>query len=241
MWKELAAPWPDSVPHSGWKVLLLWGTYLITEQLIGFGLLITGMLSQGVVSTADLAQSDKAALIFANPWAMTIRPLVLFVVLLIGLRLTRLRLFNPRQLSLWLPLQALVIFIGMEILFAGYLMLEPNFVTTQNQTALDVVLNGTPEWNVVLGVCILAPIVEEIVFRGLIMKYLLPQWPLIGWLVSSALFAGFHQPQSLFEFGIYALMGAVLGLTYWKTRRLEYAVAVHVINNLVASSTYFIR
>lgn len=85
----------------------------------------------------------------------------------------------------------------------------------------------------VFSVVLLGPVVEELLFRGLVLNMLgkiRRGWlPVIG---SGILFGLFHvEPVQV----VYtALMGILLGLVYEKTRRLELTITIHIANNLIS-------
>lgn len=77
-----------------------------------------------------------------------------------------------------------------------------------------------------------APIVEEFVFRGLIVKQAF-QFSKLGVLVSSLLFGALHMPTDLGSWILYGGMGLVLAMIYRKTQKLEFSIAVHALNNFL--------
>lgn len=82
----------------------------------------------------------------------------------------------------------------------------------------------------ILMVCVLAPLVEEMLFRGLILRGFLaqyPRWPAI--VVSSLLFGASHL--NLYQFVLASLSGIVLGWLYERTRSLIPCIALHAIYN----------
>ena len=84
-----------------------------------------------------------------------------------------------------------------------------------------------------------APLIEEIVFRGIVFRSLRrvsPAWVAI--LASSVLFGLYHMnPVQI----VYAtLMGIVAGIIYEKSNNLLFPILVHVANNLVAAIQGFI-
>lgn len=84
-----------------------------------------------------------------------------------------------------------------------------------------------------LIIVILAPILEEFLFRGFLYKRLLTRWKMLpASLFSALLFACLH-----FEFSsIFPLffLGLVLNAIYSRTGSLKGCLAFHVLNNLIA-------
>ena len=104
-------------------------------------------------------------------------------------------------------------------------------VTTANQASLmeefrrgDVIL-----LSIMLG--ILAPIAEEIIFRGIIPLKIFKGYESWGYIIGGLLFAIFHGPTNIMSFVIYGGASVILTLLAYRTRRLEVSIAVHMINN----------
>lgn len=86
----------------------------------------------------------------------------------------------------------------------------------------------------IIGIGILAPLAEEIVFRGGIEEKLL-QWktnPWIGILISAFMFAILHFYPSLI-IGTF-ISGILLGWVYYKTRNVMVCFGMHMVNNSVS-------
>ena len=80
---------------------------------------------------------------------------------------------------------------------------------------------------------LLAPVLEEILFRGIILKGFLHQfgsWKAI--LLSAALFGVFHL-HPLQMINAFA-MGVVLGFAFWRTGSLGLAILLHLFNNALS-------
>ena len=83
---------------------------------------------------------------------------------------------------------------------------------------------------------IMAPIVEELIFRGLLMGRVFNPDSIVGLILSSLLFGLAHMPNSIGVWIVYAGMGFVLGTVYRKCQKLEYCIMAHMINNSIAVS-----
>ena len=104
-------------------------------------------------------------------------------------------------------------------------------VTTANQASLieEFQRGNGILLPIMLGV--LAPIVEEIVFRGILPLKIFKGYEGWGYIVGGLLFALFHGPTNIVSFVIYAVSSVILTLLAYRTRRLEVSIAVHMINN----------
>lgn len=82
-----------------------------------------------------------------------------------------------------------------------------------------------------LNVCIVAPIVEEIMFRGIIFNRLMIRWGLkVGIYTSSVVFAIPH-----FEMVHAFIFGILMSLLYLKTNNIMVPIIFHIINNTLAT------
>jgi uncharacterized protein len=92
-------------------------------------------------------------------------------------------------------------------------------------------------------VCVLAPLCEELLFRGFVFPALKPRLGLIAAaLISGAIFGGIHitnyvgEPVRLAVASVITLvtLGTLFALLFWKTGSLLPCIALHAINNSVA-------
>lgn len=108
--------------------------------------------------------------------------------------------------------------------------------TTSTLTVLSESLDGAP-WPAVLGlvlaICVVAPITEELAFRGFLWRQLqrvLPGWAVL--LLTSLVFVGYHldplQTPSLVPTAL------LLGWVRLRTGSVLPAIAAHIANNAVA-------
>jgi membrane protease YdiL (CAAX protease family) len=90
---------------------------------------------------------------------------------------------------------------------------------------------------------IVAPLVEELAFRGLMLRAMMRRlafWPAAG--ISSLIFAAFHAPEASTALGAAALVlfiflfGLLQCVLVRRTARLAPAIAVHVVMNLLAAT-----
>lgn len=83
---------------------------------------------------------------------------------------------------------------------------------------------------------IMAPIVEELIFRGLLMGRVFNPDSIVGLILSGFLFGLVHMPNSMGVWIIYGGMGLVLATAYRVSKKLEYSIMAHMINNSIAVS-----
>jgi membrane protease YdiL (CAAX protease family) len=93
----------------------------------------------------------------------------------------------------------------------------------------------TDKATLILFVVIVAPVLEEIIFRGIIMKGLINKGlnPTKAIIISAVIFGIVHQ--NPWQFVGAGLLGCVLGLVYYKTKSLLLAILLHAFNNLLSA------
>ena len=109
-------------------------------------------------------------------------------------------------------------------------------------TALSQIIGEVPETDPIkkinvgtfFYVCILAPIVEELFFRGVVERILLKlkTSPWVGIIASAMLFTMIHE----FPYqAIGAFIGGVIyGWVYYKTKSIYLTFSMHAVNNIIA-------
>ncbi|TYK94024.1 CPBP family intramembrane metalloprotease, partial [Streptococcus pyogenes] len=86
----------------------------------------------------------------------------------------------------------------------------------------------------ILVYVILNPFLEELVMRGLVMRYILPKYPYVAIIVSAWLFAGMHYTTSWIHSFLYMASGLVYAYSYYKTNRLIVPISIHAVTNLIS-------
>jgi membrane protease YdiL (CAAX protease family) len=136
-----------------------------------------------------------------------------------------------------------IIFYGISIVLEVILsfanMLIYNQTDSANQKAINEMMNNNNFTLVLMlfGVVILSPILEELVFRGILMDTVFQ--PTAKWLpiiVSGGLFSLGHAPGfNIFFILIYFEMGFFMAYVYKKTGNIKVDIVMHMINNLISS------
>ena len=120
--------------------------------------------------------------------------------------------------------------------FVGYLL-------------LNIVLHGVGKFTLAfdeptISLIIVAPVVEELFWRGLILQRML-KLPKADWtlacIINAALFAAMHIPKILFfgESTIYFLsiliVGVVFAFTFYASKSSYYSMIMHTLENIVTA------
>jgi len=145
-----------------------------------------------------------------------------------------------RQKTLWIIKGYVLIIVAGMLVTIVKILITGNNVEPANQLALVEMAHAglaTKIYLIFLSV-ILAPLLEESIFRGILMNYFMKNsywWANV--VVSGMAFGLFHvifQPFQLMAFIQYSLTGIILAFVYKKTQKLQYSMATHCLNNLVA-------
>ena len=127
----------------------------------------------------------------------------------------------------------LCLFVSGQLIFQGLATVEElilNMFGLSLVEAMELATGITDTFSMFLYTCLFAPVVEEIVFRGLVMRGLEKYGKWFAVVASSVLFGLFHgnPAQSPYAFAVGLVMGYV-AMEY----NLLWAMVMHMINNLV--------
>jgi membrane protease YdiL (CAAX protease family) len=133
------------------------------------------------------------------------------------------------------PVSAMVVIIGILLILCLNVLLDPlTSLAPVNETLLNLYegMKSQPIPFFVMAV-IAAPLLEELMFRGIILDgYLKNYKPWHAILVSAFLFGLIHGNLAQ-GIGAFAL-GALFGWIYWKTQSIVPVVLLHFVNNGIA-------
>ncbi|MFK8186513.1 MAG: lysostaphin resistance A-like protein [Phormidesmis sp.] len=147
---------------------------------------------------------------------------------------------NPKFSILYsvvLVLSLLLFSLGISSVIFYLLSLSfPSYVSQllENSTLLDSHRSAYPQLYEALMLFLLlvyAPVVEELVFRGILLQRWSVQWGLRSGVIASSILFGalhFNNPIGL------TLFGLVMGLLYVRTQSLWVPIGCHALNNLAA-------
>ena len=206
-----------------------------------FGIVILSVISAFTVgglimgiSVSSLGQGDKLYIyisFFLGQGIILVPPIYYLTIkqkpILKSLRI-KLVSIDTLQYSFVLSLGLLIIFDTLDRII-HQIISTPEYIVNlgqimQPETTLGYVL-------LFLAVVIVAPIGEEIVFRGFLQKFLEDHWrdTTRAVLVTSLFFAMIHF-NPFWTIQIY-LLGIVLGFLAWKTKSVVPSIILHSINN----------
>lgn len=228
---------PRLLPSIGWIV-----------AYFGLQIAITAILIAGFIASekmADPALAIDAASATQNPvliiWGLVASGMIqlglLWLYLRKGGRAAAIGLNHFGQLSIGMTA---LIAVGALLLAATFNALYANYVISgmPMQDEMAKLLASIPRTpvNITLGIfaiAVVAPLIEELLFRGLLQNALMhhvPAWAAIA--LSAFGFAVVHM-QPLAMPALMAL-GAAFGYIYYKTGSLRMTIILHMINNALA-------
>ncbi|MCK0068509.1 CPBP family intramembrane glutamic endopeptidase [Kordiimonas laminariae] len=133
-----------------------------------------------------------------------------------------------------------IAFVAIRVASGLYASLQPEAVELIQNGAGEKMLTASKDGGIgimailtYLMVIIVAPIIEEIVFRGYIQNSLEKKYnPQIAVLITSVLFAIIHF--NLAVFPLYFILGVGFGVLFVRTRSLWTVILLHILNNSLA-------
>lgn len=220
---------PDRYRGPSIVLLLAFAILLATAVTLPFAEdVATIVLGEGRASLAGgivLITSTQVALLVVS-WAFVLRPgAIAFAMPLLGTeRLRALRLGVGWGILAWIGASAVAYAV---VLLLERLGLEPDLGVAER------VIGFLEPWVVVVAVVILAPIAEEVFFRGIAFNaWLRERGRRFAYIGSAALFAVIHA--SLVSLLPIFLLGLGFGWIYRRTRSLVAPIAMHATFNAIS-------
>ena len=135
---------------------------------------------------------------------------------------------------------AVIFILAALVIIAFVVMIDPlaNLIPMPDlvKEIFEAAFKNTGLWDGIVATCILAPILEELLCRGIMCRGMLSRmdpWKAIFW--SALIFAVIHMNpwQAIPAF----LMGLLFGWLYYRTRCLWLTIFLHCLNNSIATVT----
>ena len=210
------------------------GAPLLAVAFIFLCTAVAQVLIDALLSTLAPALCEKDF----YPWMLASVPMYL-VAMPLSLILFRLSSPTPptRREKLSLPVMLGLVAICFFVTYLGnFLGSIVNFIIgaitgQMPENDLDTMTASAPLWTNLLFVGILAPVMEEIFFRKLVIDRLRRYGDLFACLASGVLFGIVHG--NFYQFFYAAAMGVIFGYLYLRTGRLRYSLILHLSINLV--------
>ena len=200
--------------------------YMVVTQLIG-------VLAEYILNTVnpELLQSQNLWLIISSAIQyligfpalyLILKPMPKFVT--VQQKLTGKEVFKATSIAIFL------MYVGNYISLILMEAVESRFGSVP-ENGIETILTNTDYIISILLVGIIGPIVEEIIFRKLLIDRIRPYGEKIAVFFPALIFALAHG--SLYQFFYAFLIGSVLSYIYVKTGKIIYSTIIHCIINLV--------
>lgn len=212
----------------------------ITEAILFFLItVIVGQLVSAIFMIPISFIPDSEAIFYPLGFAMGFGSVAVIIMLYKSVKL------KDISNSIKISPNILTFIISLGLYFAGLPIAEflstlvPTTGHSMLERAYEVFMDSFEEIfkmpvTAFIMVCILAPILEELIFRGLILKGMLNTKvnPWIAILLTSFLFGLAHL--NPWQFMGAGFIGLILGFVYWRTKSLWLCIFLHFANNFIA-------
>jgi membrane protease YdiL (CAAX protease family) len=233
---EVAKLFPGILPSIGWVA-----AFMLLQVLAGVAALAYALVMDGGARPPLVVMQDLSAFALPMIWALVITEIFLLGLLWLylrkGDRLSTVYLDRWSKMSLILTVGIAAILIGAGLAFnwAYGEYIVPNIEVQAELRRLFAAIPDTLPNSILLFVTIavVAPLLEEILFRGLLQNSLskrLPVWAAIA--LSALIFGAMHM--DFYAMPPLVLMGAIFGVIYHLTGSLRVTIVLHMINNAAA-------
>jgi len=229
---------PRTPPRKKWSIVLGILLYLVGQFSVSL-FLPPLLIRAGVISSSEVLSTASGTITAATFWLLIVADIV-SVALIVALVLS---FYKEKLSSLGLTTKKLpkAILYGVVGFFVAFILadiaaypIEQHFGVDPTQQALSqsATVSGLLPLVLLSGV-IIAPIAEEIVFRGYLYKAFRDRFkPWYAIVMSAALFSAIHlEPLAAVPLFV---IGVVLAYVYEKTDNLMAPIALHMLNNAVA-------
>ena len=202
------------------KLLLLYFAY----QLAFFGVL-TGVyfLKNGVTEMPDMSSSGYMSIVM---WAQFLSTLGIGLHVVLGKYVSAdtFKLRVPNKLAVLLASAVFIVVMGLWTNYFSELAGLPDNMKDVFEQMMNNPLG-------IISIVVMAPLVEELLFRGAIQGHLMRKWkmPYLGIVVSSLIFGVVHGNPAQIPFAF--VVGMALGWMYYLTGSLIPGILMHFINN----------
>ena len=233
---EVARLFPGILPSIGWVA-----AFMLLQVVAGVAALGYALAMDGGARPPQVVMQDLAAFALPMIWALVITEIFLLGLLWLYLRkgdrmsAVHLDRWSKKPLILTVGIAAILIGAGLAFNWAYGEYIVPNIEVQAELRRLFAAIPDTVPNSILLFVTIalVAPLLEEILFRGLLQNALskrLPAWAAIA--LSALVFGAMHM--DFYAMPPLVLMGAIFGVIYHLTGSLRVTIVLHMVNNAAA-------
>ena len=125
------------------------------------------------------------------------------------------------------------IMVLLNLFTTGFLWIVGNFKEADVVNPLESVLSNSSIWATIIFAGILSPIIEEVLFRGVMLNKLRTYGDKIAIITTALLFGLFHENFSQFFYAVG--LGMIFAYVTLKTGTIKYSVGLHIMINMMGS------
>lgn len=141
----------------------------------------------------------------------------------------------PKKMGVWNFFVVLVFCFGVTYLgnLVGSVLMKLTgyFTGAQSVNPLDEVMSGMSIWMIALTTVVIAPVMEELMFRKYLVDRLVPYGQKTAVILSGVLFGLFHG--NFYQFFYATALGMIFAYIYSSTGRIRYNIILHMLINIV--------
>ena len=239
--KEVLKQWFPFSRLGLFYMSILVGTNLIAMIIMtahSFHLSLSGTIQNGSVDLAEITQAVNDMLARNMAWIMLIAyaitiPLCYLMVKAAPTYKAELKKWKLSKLLLFVMLAIGLMMLGN--LVSQIMQILVGIITGHQMTnPLDSILNADNIFGSIFMVVIIAPFVEEFLFRKVLIDRVRVYGDKVTILLSGILFGLFHG--NLFQVVYAMLLGMLLAYIYLKSGRIAYCIGIHMIVNIIGGA-----
>ena len=125
------------------------------------------------------------------------------------------------------------IMVLLNLFTTGFLWIVGNFKEADVVNPLESVLSNSSIWATIIFAGILSPIIEEVLFRGIMLNKLRTYGDKIAIITTALLFGLFHENFSQFFYAVG--LGMIFAYVTLKTGTIKYSIGLHIMINMMGS------
>ena len=125
------------------------------------------------------------------------------------------------------------IMVLLNLFTTGFLWIVGNFKEADVVNPLESVLSNSSIWATIIFAGILSPIIEEVLFRGVMLNKLRTYGDKIAIITTALLFGLFHENFSQFFYAVG--LGMIFAYVTLKTGTIKYSIGIHIMINMMGS------
>ena len=216
------------------RVFLALFIYTMIAQLLPVGLYVAASYLMPREKYLELANSYTVSFLVS----MAVQYVIAFPVLLLSLIGVK-KVEGKEKSKLDFKELLLFAFIAWLLMYVGSLIgtflngIFGTFIGQTPENGVETLVNELPTYLTVIFAVIIGPIVEEIIFRKLLIDRLGVYGDRFAIIFSSVAFGLMHA--NLYQFFYATLLGLLLGFVYTRTRDIKYTVLLHIFMNFMGS------